>query len=333
VIRADEIHSRLGSSWPLILVQLGIPESILRNKHGPCPACGGKDRFRFDNRRGRGDFICNRCGSGDGFKLLQITHGWTFSMARKATMAAVGLKDGEEFDGPRFARPTGPICEPSRTPLVAQPTARIHRLRRDRCAVVNSDDAVDYLDSRSLWPLPQGCTLRAHSSVEYWSDGKQVGRYPALIADVLDIAGELVTCHVTWLYRGRKLTGHEPRKTLSSLVGRVGCAVRLMPAEDILGVAEGIETALSAARLDGIPVWAAINTSLLTRFEPPANVTTLRVYGDRDDAGLLAARTLVERLQGRIHLEIRLPPPPSNDWNDVLMKRDRRSSDEGHPNE
>jgi putative DNA primase/helicase len=333
MIRADEIHARLGSSWPHILVQLGIPESILRNKHGPCPACGGKDRFRFDNRRGRGDFICNRCGSGDGFKLLQITHGWTFSMARKEILAAVGFKEGEEFDGSRFPRPTAPIREPSRSPPVAQPTARVHRLRSNRCAVVNSDDAVDYLDSRFLWPLPQGCTLRAHPSVEYWSDRKQVGRYPALIADVLDIAGELVTCHVTWLNGGRKLAGYEPRKLLSSLAGRVGCAVRLMPAGDVLGVAEGIETALSAARLDGIPVWAAINTSLLARFEPPANVTTLRVYGDRDDAGLLAARTLVERLQGRVRLEVRTPPAPAKDWNDVLITRNSRTSGQGHLNE
>jgi putative DNA primase/helicase len=58
-----------------------------------------------------------------------------------------------------------------------------------------------------------------------------------------------------------------------------------MPATDVLGLAEGIETALSAAVLDGIPVWAATNAGMLTRFEPPPGVTTLRVYGDRDNAG------------------------------------------------
>jgi len=44
--------------------------------------------------------------------------------------------------------------------------------------------------------------------------------------------------------------------------------VQLMPAGGVLGIAEGIETALSAAVLDGVPVWAALNTSLLARFEP-----------------------------------------------------------------
>jgi hypothetical protein len=102
----------------------------------------------------------------------------------------------------------------------------------------------------------------------------------------------------TWLSGDQKLTGHEPRKILTDLVGRIGCAARLMPAADVLGIAEGIETALSAALIDDIPVWAALNTSLLARFEPPANVTTLRVYADRDKAGLTAALKLLERLPG-----------------------------------
>ncbi len=31
--------------WPDILVRFGIDESYLRNRHGPCPLCGGRDRF------------------------------------------------------------------------------------------------------------------------------------------------------------------------------------------------------------------------------------------------------------------------------------------------
>ena len=332
MIRADEIHARLGSSWPQVLAQLGIPESALRNKHGPCPACGGKDRFRFDNKRGRGDFICNQCGPGDGFKLLQRVHGWTFSMARRQVIEAAGLAQNNSGDmlGPGHCRaPAAAVYneEP------AQPSERVLRLRRERCPIENCDDAVTYLESRNLWPLPLGCTLRAHATAEYWRERRPIGRFPALVADVVDVAGELVTCHVTWLSGGKKLTGTEPRKILSGLVGRVGCAVRLAPAADVLGVAEGIETALSAALLDGIPVWAALNTSLLARFEPPATVTTLRVYGDRDEAGLMAALRLLERLQGRIRVEVRIPRIPANDWNDVLVARDKLSNHKGANNE
>ncbi|MCW9817645.1 primase-helicase zinc-binding domain-containing protein [Escherichia coli] len=34
--------------WPRILPALGI--QVLKNRHQPCPVCGGSDRFRFDDR-------------------------------------------------------------------------------------------------------------------------------------------------------------------------------------------------------------------------------------------------------------------------------------------
>ena len=55
--------------WEEILLQLGIYLPRL-NKHGPCPCCGGKDRFRFDDKDGRGTWFCNQCGNGDGLDLI-----------------------------------------------------------------------------------------------------------------------------------------------------------------------------------------------------------------------------------------------------------------------
>jgi putative DNA primase/helicase len=101
-----------------------------------------------------------------------------------------------------------------------------------------------------------------------------------------------------------------------------------MPATDVLGIAEGIETALSAAAIDGLPVWAALNTSLLARFEPPPGVARLRIYADRDEAGLAAACRLMERLQGRMRLE-RIPTALAKDWSDVLIKQNSRRRGEG----
>lgn len=332
MIRADEIHARLASTWPQILVQLGIPETALRNRHGPCPACGGTDRFRFDNKHSRGDWFCNHCGgssgpgAGDGFKLLQRVRGWTFAEARKRVMEAAGIEEDE--NGTSSTVHTAlPMRISENAAPVAQPPDRVRRLRRDRCAIENCEDAITYLTSRALWPLPPGCALKAHATVEYWHEGQRVGRYPALVADVVDGAGELVTVHTTYLQGGKKIAGFEPRKILSPMTGREGCAVRLMPAADVLGIAEGIETALSAAALDGIPVWAALNTSLLSRFEPPPGVLRLRIYGDRDLAGITAASKLLEGLQGRIRagmqIEIRTPPAPAKDWNDVLTQNGR----------
>ena len=328
MISAADIHARLGASWPTVLAQLGIPEAALCNKHGPCPACGGTDRFRFDNKHGRGDYICGQCGAGDGFRLLERVHGWRFSEARQRVIDAAGLSGSV---GGATSRPAVTPC-PASPPTASQPakpTDRVLRLRRDRCAVENCADAVDYLFGRGLWPLPSACTLSAHATVEYWQDRTRIGRFPALVADVCDVAGELVTIHVTYLQGDKKLSDREPRKLLSPLTGRTGCAVRLMPATDVLGIAEGIETALSAALIDGVPVWAALNTTLLARFEPPPGVTLLRVYADRDEAGLMAAARLMERLQGRVQLEVRVPTAPAKDWNDALMARNRRSDGQG----
>jgi putative DNA primase/helicase len=312
MIRTGDIHTRIGSAWPVILTQLGIPESVLRNRHGPCPACGGKDRFRFDNRRGHGDYICGQCGAGDGFRLLQLVNGWGFREARQHVIRAAGLDYQGTPSRTRIA--TAGTCG-----AMAEPTARVLRLLRGRRAVADCDDAVAYLTSRGLWPLPEGCALGAHPAVEYFDEGRLVGRFSALLADIRDVAGALVSVHVTYLQGGRKLAAQEPRKILSTLGDRTGCAVRLTPSAGELGIAEGVETALSASAIDGITVWAALNASLLARFEPPRNVERLRVYADRDDVGLTAARRLTERLQGHVCVDLRIPPPPAKDWNDVLV--------------
>ncbi|MFA9256090.1 primase-helicase zinc-binding domain-containing protein, partial [Escherichia coli] len=52
-----------------MLPALGI--QVLKNRHQPCPVCGGSDRFRFDDREGRGTWYCNQCGAGDGLKLVE----------------------------------------------------------------------------------------------------------------------------------------------------------------------------------------------------------------------------------------------------------------------
>jgi putative DNA primase/helicase len=320
MLRAADLHAQLGPSWPAILAQLGIPEEALRpKKPGPCPACGGRDRFVFDNRKLRGDFFCRGCGAGDGFALLMRVYGWGFAEARRRVMEAAGL-DGRDESTPHQTAPIAPGAAHAPEPTVATPPARVRSLTRSTCAVADCPDAVEYLGTRGLWPLPPNCGLRAHVAVDYFDQGQRVGKFAALVAEVRDHAGALVTAHVTYLRDGRKLEGHEPRKLLGPLTGREGCAVRLMPAGELLGIAEGLETALSAAALDGVPVWAALNTSLLGKFEPPATVRTLRIYADRDEPGLLAAAHLMERLQGRVRVELKTPPAPAKDFNDLLSR-------------
>lgn len=316
--RAADIHARLGASWPAVLEQLGIGEAFLRpKKAGPCPACGGRDRFTFDNRRGRGDFICRGCGAGDGFALLMRVNGWEFREARQRVMQAAGLAAGEV----RSPAPSVVGRGREESSPLAKPTARVLEILRGACEPADVADVREYLTSRRLWPLPDHCTLAAHATLEYFEERRRIGRFAALLAHVRDCAGELVTSHVTYLAGGRKLTDHEPRKLISPVSGRAGVAVRLLPITgDTLGVAEGIETAIAAHRLHELPVWAALNAGLLGKFEPPLRVRTLVVFADRDAPGLEAAGRLMERLQGRVRLELRVPHAPAKDWADVLLE-------------
>ncbi len=61
--------------WLEILAALGIDENYLRNRHGPCPICGGKDRFRWDNKWDNGEYYCQQCGPGNGMLLLRKLKG------------------------------------------------------------------------------------------------------------------------------------------------------------------------------------------------------------------------------------------------------------------
>lgn len=69
-----EVELRARGQWRDILGTLaGITEKELSKRHGPCPACGGKDRFRFDDNiesPGDGGYVCGQCGSGAGISLL-----------------------------------------------------------------------------------------------------------------------------------------------------------------------------------------------------------------------------------------------------------------------
>ncbi|MDB9703750.1 AAA family ATPase [Rhodospirillales bacterium] len=72
-----DIHLRHDGNWSAVLVSQGIDLKVLDGKHHPCPGCGGKDRFRFDDKDGRGTWICSQGGgqpiAGDALELLVHT--------------------------------------------------------------------------------------------------------------------------------------------------------------------------------------------------------------------------------------------------------------------
>jgi P4 family phage/plasmid primase-like protien len=67
-----DVKTKAANQWLPILSSVGkIPDSCLTGLHGPCPKCGGKDRWRFTSEE-TGSAICNKCGKfGDGIAVLE----------------------------------------------------------------------------------------------------------------------------------------------------------------------------------------------------------------------------------------------------------------------
>ncbi|WP_409243846.1 toprim domain-containing protein [Enterobacter hormaechei] len=63
----SDVRSKANGYWPSILERLAIPTN---RSEGPCPACGGNTRYRFDNKDNRGTYFCSHCGAGTGLDLV-----------------------------------------------------------------------------------------------------------------------------------------------------------------------------------------------------------------------------------------------------------------------
>jgi P4 family phage/plasmid primase-like protien len=66
-----DVKSSARNRWIDIFRTIGINDSHLSGKHGPCPKCGGKDRWRVTSNE-VGSAICNQCGKfGDGIAVAE----------------------------------------------------------------------------------------------------------------------------------------------------------------------------------------------------------------------------------------------------------------------
>ncbi|QLN80223.1 TOPRIM and DUF927 domain-containing protein [Klebsiella grimontii] len=85
-----EVTSAAAGRWPYVLAGLSIDVPDSSRRHAPCPACGGKDRFRFDDN-GRGSFICNQCGAGDGLDLIKKVNNCDTTEAAQLAADVLGI--------------------------------------------------------------------------------------------------------------------------------------------------------------------------------------------------------------------------------------------------
>jgi len=291
--------------WPGLLLNFGLTERQLSGKHCPCPICGGNDRFRFDDKDGRGTWFCSHCGAGDGIKLVMSFKDWDFKTAAKEIEQAAG------------------VIQAGSAPKGQDEAEKVERLRRvwsESKPLQPGDEAVRYLAGRGLSVdrLPEG--IRLHPGLAYYDGQTFLGKFPAMVSRVEGPDGSGLTVHRTFLQDGCKAPVKSAKKLMPGKP-MSGGAVRLSPAGACMGIAEGIETALAASQLFGLPVWSCISAHGIESFEPPAGIDHLTIFADNDESftGQRAAYAVAFRLkQSGITVEVRIPDKPG-DWLDVLV--------------
>lgn len=308
----EKTASAARGKWRGIMMALGVPEKALSGDHTACPMCGGKDRFRFDDQDRRGTYICGQCGAGDGIKFAIEVTGLPFREACDRIDAIVGNVT------PDAGRPKPELTEEKRRAFLREAWVNSK-------PVTEGDLAHKYLTTRGCAErvYPEG--LRLHPSMRDGAGGVR----PAMLGVIVGPDGKAVSLHRTFLRPDgmAKAEMESPRKLMPGELPEGAC-VRLSEwtGRGTIGIAEGIETAMSASLIFGVPVWAAISSGIMAKWIPPDGAEEVLIFGDNDQkfGGQAAAYALAHRLATRrdaVPVQVHIPRLAGTDWNDALLTK------------
>jgi putative DNA primase/helicase len=340
-------RERANGHWREILIAAGVPAKHLVNIHTVCPLCGSTDNkgtpkrwFRFDDKDGRGTYICNACGAGDGFQFL-MQHLGTSSF-HEAARYVEGYFDGNSVAHEAPVKVVDEAEQARQREAVKREREKVARdLQRawNEARPISPDDPVGrYLAVTRRLPLSGlAGALRFHPGLRYYEEVENPdgttryvkrGIHPVMLGKASEPGGKPVGLHRSYLTAEGKKAPYEKVKKLMKSLGMHGAAIRLYePKGATLGVAEGIESAIAAHALTGLPVWATISSTIMESFEPPSGITTVVIFADNDApdsrgkrAGQHAAQVLKERLEARgIKVKVILPVAVGTDFHDVWI--------------
>lgn len=310
-----DIFEQCKNRWPSILPIFGVSPKFLTGHHTPCPICnGGRDRFRFDDKEGRGTWFCNTCGAGTGVSLIMAMTGMDFKQACRAIREKLSMT----VEGPAKKAPN-----PER---LAEKVRALWQTGKP-IGLDGEDEATRYLVNRGLNPpypmclrFVPACPIVGHPTAKF---------LPAMIAPITH-NGKLVNVHRTYLENGNKavfaLEGvvQSPRRVMAGTLPE-GSVIRLSEAQNaIMGIAEGIETALAVTQRFGMVCWSALNATMLEKFVPPPGLKEFHIFGDNDRkfGGQAAAYRLAHRSatskDAPANIAVHIPTKAGTDWADGI---------------
>lgn len=283
--------------WPRILPALGVP--VIKNHHQACPVCGGSDRFRFDDKEGRGTWFCNQCGAGDGLKLVEKVFGVKPSEAAQKVNAVAGCLPPV---APEAMAAAGAETDADRKAAAA---LAVRLMEKTRTATGNA-----YL-TRKGFP--------GHECVMLTSTHKTGGvtfRAGDVIVPLHDDSGALVNLQlISADGLKRTLKGGAVKGTCHTIEGQKQAGKRLW-------IAEGYATALTVHHLTGETVMVALSSvnllslASLARQKHPACQIVLAADRDLNSDGQTRAAAAALACEGKVAL-----PPVFGDWNDAFMQK------------
>jgi putative DNA primase/helicase len=311
--------------WRSLLIRYGIPASSLTGKGAPCPLCSPSDqrsdRFTFDNKRGRGDWVCRGCGvkgraaAGDGLQLILKLTGMSFAELMKDLDPSGGEVARARAHAASSNR--GPAPAPKKIADRAWIERRLGGMWSKASPMAPASLGMRYLCARVPGLDVAPSTALRLGNEEYFHDGKSLGKYPTILQRFVLPDESLGTLHRTYLDRERPKKAAivssdgeilDPKKNDKTLNPLAGGAVRLMdPADGEIAVAEGLENAYAGYMEIGVPAWNCLNRILLQQFVVPdgLGIRTVHIYADFDNIdpktkqspGMAAALVLAKRLR------------------------------------
>lgn len=326
-----EIKELAKGRWATVFEELApeLHEAMANApNHVPCPVHGGTDGFRlFEHYHETGRGICNTCGpQKSGIDMLMWVKGWDLKTTIRHVADFLREDEVDPRPEPSFKKED---IRPRVDPKIAE--ARLRRVWQET-RPIEGTPAEAYLLKRGIWRENLSKVLRYHPKMVYVDNAakRKTGYFPCLIAPVCNIEGKIVTLHRIYLTEeGDKAPVEEVKKMMSPRLPLNGSAIRLFPAEyDVLGVAEGIETALAVHAISRMPVWSCVTAGLMEKVEIPGHIKRLVIWADLDKSGRgqAAAQALANRFEGTdVSVEVCLPfatlgeNDKGIDWLDVML--------------
>lgn len=260
-----------------------------RELAGPCPVCGGRDRFAVNPSKRI--FICRGAAGGDvigmtmhlcGLDFIGACEQLTGEPAPKGMSRTTDAQAKAEIERRReqAARERNQREKEEQADREKKAVSAGHIWESTAPLAETAGEA--YLLKRGFYVPPSGWPpcLRFHKRLSYDLDTKL--SFPCIVARVDDVAGDLTAVWREYITEDGLKAPVEVQKL--GLGPTIGGAVRIGGLGPKIGAAEGFRSALGAWFLIGFryPVWSLLATAGFDNVELPLEVKEVRIFPDGD---------------------------------------------------